>query len=204
MSVLTASPSVLTPVEMGEVVKVVKAGLEAGRWSPRVYDLLADWCDHVEEALRSGDVVPDAVPMPVPTPAPPAPAAQGPLRGTRRPGVPPPRPPRQSRDGELHCPRHNGGAGAWLPEYQFQLRADRPGKRKSWCQPCTSAYSASKYLSASTLAALYGPGVRVADLPANSPLLQRGCPACQEKWRPTDVIVGGTITPFHKECVSDG
>lgn len=131
----------------------------------------------------------------VPTPPRPAPTEQ---RPPRRPS----RPPRASRPGELHCPRHDKGAGAWLPVAAFRRRVDLAGvKYQSWCRECTSAYAKSKYLSTETLKALAGDGIIVGTLSPSDPLLEKRCPLCPEKWKPTDRIVAGGVIVFHRECL---
>lgn len=193
----------LAAEEVAEIVKVVRQGLGAAHWSPRVYDFLASWCDEVEEALFEGETPPDlldsqedgAAPPPADPVKPAPPGAQGPQRRQSR-------PPRASRPGELRCPRHDDGAGQWLPITAFRRRVDLRGEKyQSWCRECTTAYAKSKYLSADTLKALVTDGVVVGTLSPSDPLLANRCPLCPEAWRPTDRIVAGGVVVFHKQCL---
>jgi hypothetical protein len=206
---LVLADQVLTVEEMAEVLTIVRKGLSAPfcHWTPRVYAILDEWCDQVEERLEEGDadavphLPPHAPPASRPSNPAPAPAAKPPARGTPKPRGSS-RPPRAERPGELRCPKHDAGVGSWLPVAAFRPRKDRPGKHQSWCRECTNAYAARKYLSASTLAALTGDGLVVATLSPTSPLLAEPCPACSESWRATDRIVSGGIVVFHKECLN--
>lgn len=194
----------LAQEDVAEIVEVVRKGLGAAHWSPKVYDFLTTWCDQVEEALSDGEEPPDLLEgqeAARSAPKPPAPRPAPPGAQPRRPH-PPSRPPRPEREGELHCPKHDGGDGRWLPKAAFRRRNDRPGKYQSWCRDCLRSYAASKYLSAATLAALATDGLLVATLAPTSWLLAKPCPWCAETWRPTDRIVAGGIVVCHKECLS--
>lgn len=194
------APAQLAPEDLAEIVQVVRKGLGAAHWRPRVYDFLATWCDQVEEALDDGQAPPDLLSQEPPQPraeTTPAPAPPG-ARPERRPS----RPPRASRPGELHCPRHDAGAGKWLPVDAFRRRVDLAGEKyQSWCRECTSAYAKAKYLSAATLAALATDGIMVGTLSPTDPLLEKRCSLCAEDWKPTDRIVAGGVVVFHKQCL---
>lgn len=132
-------------------------------------------------------------------------AASEPGRSARRPPAPralrrPATRTRPVQDDKLWCPRHTDGQGAWLAAESFGLRADRPGKRKPWCRECTTAYAAGKYLSRATVEMLQAGGVLVSELPADSPLLARPCPRCNEPFLPTDRVVMGDPMVLHKCC----
>lgn len=141
----------------------------------------------------------------------PAGTSQGRGRHGPRTSLPEPSPPlkrpatrqRQERGNSLFCPRHNDGAGAWLSKLQFALRADRPGQYKSSCMECTARYSQAKYLSAATIEALRGEGVRVSDLSAEARrVLTCGpCTLCSEAFAGDDVVVAiDTPVIVHKAC----
>lgn len=201
---LVLADQVLTLREMAEVIAIVRSGLGTiGRsWNPRVYAILDEWCDQVEERLDEGDA--EAIPdlpahVPVPTKAKDRATPAPPQRPARRSS----RPPRASRPGELHCPRHDGGAGQWLPIAAFRRRVDLAGEKyQSWCRDCTNAYAKAKYLSAETMRALATEGILVGTLSPSDPLLEKRCPLCPERWKPTDRIVAGGVVVFHKECLT--
>lgn len=79
---------------------------------------------------------------------------------------------------ELFCPR----CGNWKRETEFAPRADRPGHRRPWCQPCATAYGRERYV------------------PVGSPLLEERCPRCKKTlWGPD---AQGEIVFAHEECPS--
>lgn len=227
---LTVEAPALSHADLREVVAVVQAGLKSRSCTPHVYDLLASWCDEVEEVLDDGGSA--SLPLAATLAEDPGAsntaariyALEGALavsraevdrlqhqseKAEKTPAepprgtnrpLPPPKPLRPNREGMLRCARHDGGAGDWLAKESFALRADRPGHRKSWCRECTRAYAAGKYLSTATLLALHGEGVLVSSLPAGLALLSKPCPACRESWQASDVVVAGEVFVIHKEC----
>lgn len=105
-------------------------------------------------------------------------------------------------DGFLRCPRHNDGAGEWLPPDDFALRTDHQtpdsdGHRRSWCKECTAAYQAERYLS---VRAAHGGNVRLTYLHQPSDA-GASCSICKQPILPGEAVAV-LAQPMHEKCVA--
>jgi len=98
---------------------------------------------------------------------------------------------RKERAGKRHCPRHNGGAGAWLEVSAFDVKNKKTGALRSWCHDCMVNYQRERYLRVEESRV-------VVEVLEGDDLLRCKCPECGRRFKAGDRVVG--VDLMHEVC----
>lgn len=97
--------------------------------------------------------------------------------------------------GEMLC----GRCGDVKPIDEFDMRADRPGRRHTICTPCRLTRQNARYLSVSKAAALEEARIAFVVDEADEVIGLR-CATCDKPFRTGDHVLGDLAEPVHDSC----
>jgi hypothetical protein len=97
----------------------------------------------------------------------------------------------KEHDGQRNCPRHDDGAGAWLPVESFSVKNKATGALRSWCDECYRAYLRERYVRTTATAV-------TVELHEDDFCVGHPCPVCRKAFAAGQRVVGKELA--HEGC----